>query len=125
MDQILEKYKKVIEGTDQLIRENKVPYFVAIMSANPQVKAINEGSKEVNCSPKNLDECEPQKTIKDLFEEKNIKSLDTLSSFMDLNNDKYFFLKDGHATREGVEKYTDSIFDYLIGDFNILSKITK
>jgi len=123
MKAILEKYFKIIDGTDRLTKSKNIPYFVAIMTANPQIKDIVEGLKEVTCTEDNLDQCQPQKVIKNYLEEKNIPFLDTLSYLAEPGYEKYFFPKDGHATKKGVTKYTDAFYDYLVEDIDILKII--
>jgi len=119
MKTLLERYFKIIDGMNNLIIKANIPFVIATTTAGPQVKPIFEGLGEVNCTKDHLDRCEPQKMIKNYLDKKNIANFDTLSYLVNPGYEKFFYPKDGHPTKEGVVKYTDAFYDFLLKDQNI------
>ena len=123
MKNLLERYFQIIDGMNNLIVQANIPYVIATTTAGPQIKPIFEGLGEVNCTKYHLEQCEPQKMIKDYLDKKNIANFDTLSYLVDPGYEKFFFPKDGHPTKGGVLRYTDAFYDYFIRDLDILRTI--
>lgn len=121
MRELFSSYFTLVKATVELAREKNIPIIVSLLPANPQVKQMAQVLVERTGEPPQ--EFNPQTRIKSFLAELQVDVIDPLAYVTDSNWSKYYFEKDGHPTEEGYARLSQAFYDYLIGDWQILSKI--
>lgn len=121
MRELFSRYFTMVKATVELARQKNIPIIVSLLPANPQVKQVAQVLGERTGEPPQ--EFNPQTRIKNFLAELQVDVIDPLAYVTDSNWSKYYFEKDGHPTQEGYAKLSQAFYDYLTGDWQILSKI--
>lgn len=123
MRELFSRYFTMVKATVELARQQNIPIIVSLLPANPQVKQVAQVLGERTDRSKDMQEFSPQVRIKEFLRELAVDAIDPLAYVTDANWPKYYYEKDGHPTREGYAKLSQAFYDYLTGDWQILSKI--
>lgn len=124
MQELFNRYYQVAKATISLARENNIPIIVSLLPANPQVKQVAQVLGErTDESPEIKKNQEPQTRLSQFFRDLQVDVIDPLFYVTDSNWSKYYFEKDGHPTQEGYAKLSTAFYDFLTGDWSLLTKI--